>query len=180
MSGVGVMYGTSGAELMQFGYDLMCKLEGKGEPVFLCIGSDKWVCDSMAVIVAEILKKEYSLDCYIYGGIDYNITADNLSEAVAYIETVHANSTIVVIDAGVGEDVGKVKLIGGCYPGMGKCLPIREVGVISILGVVERGGRDFRLGTTRLGCVVSLSRFIAKGCYLAVSKLKSKVQDKIC
>ena len=167
-----MIYDNNGESLFKFAYDLRERLQGEKTPVFLCVGSDKSVCDSLAPMVAEMLKKEYNIGAYVYGGLKYNINASNLMEAVNYIESVHGDRDIILIDATVGNDVGKIKLTEGSYAGMGKCLPIRKIGILSILGVVARGNADFRLNTVKLGCVVALSRFIAKGCYLAVNSLK--------
>ena len=166
-----MLFENNSEDLMLFAYHLREKIKGKKTPVFLCVGSDKWVCDSLAPMVAEILKEEYKINAYVYGGLRYNINATNLMEAVHYIECVHSDRDIILIDATIGEDVGKVKLVEGSYAGMGRCLPIKKVGVLSILGVVARGKVDFSLNCVRLGKVVGLSRFIAKGCFLAVSSL---------
>lgn len=167
-----MIYNNDGEGLFRFAYDLREKIRGCGVPVFLCVGSDKWVCDSLAPMVAELLRKEYNVRGYVYGGLQYNINAHNLMEAVNYIESVHGDGSCILIDATVGENVGTIQMTEGSFAGMGRCLPIRKVGGISILGVVARGKRDFRLNSVRLGGVVALSRFIAKGCYLAVSSLK--------
>ena len=137
----------------------------------MCVGSDKFVCDSVAPIVAEILKNEYNIDAFVYGGLDYNINATNLSEAVNYIETVHPSKHIVLIDVTLGENVGNVILRDGSFPGMGKSLPIRKVGMTSILAVVARKVAKFDLNSVKLRNVMNMARFIAQGCYLAVSKL---------
>lgn len=157
-------------ELLKFSYELFKKINMYGPPVILCVGSDKWVCDSLAPIVAEKLKKEYCISAYVYGGLDYNINAKNLIQAVNYIETIHPNSTIVLVDATLGEEVGVIELKEGCFAGMGKCLPIRKIGAISVLGVVGKTKHKFDLNSTRLKTIVELSNFIAMGCYIAVSR----------
>ena len=155
--------------IVQFAYELYLKIKRHGTPIFLCVGSDKWVCDSLAPIVAEILKKEYNIGAYVYGGLDYNINAQNLVQAINYIETVHKDCTVVLIDATLGESVGKIELKEGCFAGMGKCLPIKKIGTISILGVVGKY-KNFDLNSTRLKLIMELSRFIAIGCFVAVEK----------
>lgn len=171
-------YSTSIGDLMKFAKALLDRLDIARPPVFLCVGSDKFVCDSVAPIVAEILKKEYDVPAYVYGGLDYNINATNLMEAVNYIETVHPDSHIVLIDATLDENVGKVRLCDGCFAGMGRCLPIKKVGMTSILAVVGRKIANFDLNSVRLKNVINLSRFIAQGCFMAVSKLQLSNLDK--
>lgn len=165
-------------DLMRFAYELLGKMKVFGKPVFVCVGSDKFVCDSLAPIVAEILKCEYNIPCYVYGGLDYNINAHNLIEAINYVETVHPKDYIVLIDATLGDNVGKVELKEGCIAGLGQVLPIRKIGRTSVLGVVGRRGRDFNLNSTRLKVVMDMARFIANGCYLSVMKLMEIEKDK--
>lgn len=162
---------NSREDLKNFAYTLMCKIRRDNYPVFLCVGSDKFVCDSMAPIVAELLKKKYNIKAYVYGGLDYNINANNLMEAVNYIETEHPNSTIVLIDATLGGSVGKIRLTEGSFAGLGRQLPIKKIGQLSILGVVGRNTKNFDLNSTRLKVVTDLAEFISKGCAMAVWKL---------
>ena len=97
-------------------------------------------------------------------------------EAVCYIETIHPSSPIVLIDATLSSNVGAILLKDGCFAGVGKCLPIKKLGNISILGVVGRKVADFNLNSTRLKIVVDMARFIAKGCFLAINKLDKTTQ----
>lgn len=174
----GASYILNNDQLFQFGKDILSKIQGREKPVFLCVGSDKFVCDSLGPIVAELLKHEYDIPAYVYGGFDYNINACNVTEAIAYIETIHAGSPIILIDVTLGENVGEVVLKEGCYPALGKTLPIRKVGTISILGVVGRKVANFSLNSTRLKVIMELSRFIAKGCFLVVNYLENHKFDK--
>ena len=79
----------------KFAYSLLNKLRGKEMPVFLCVGSDKFVCDCLAPIVAEMLTKKYNIPAYVYGGLDYNINASNLTQAKNYIETIHSTQGFI-------------------------------------------------------------------------------------
>lgn len=157
--------------LLKFGYELYKKLIDVERPIFLCVGSDKFVSDSLAPIVAEKLKKEYKIPAIVYGGLDYNINATNLVQAVKYIETMYDNPTIVVIDATLDSNVGEVVLTSGVFAGFGKCVPNIKIGNISILGVVGRKVANFDLNSTRLSMIVNMADFIAKGCFLAVNKI---------
>ena len=163
-------FDRSREDLIKFSGELYNKMKVLGRPVFLCVGSDKWVCDSLAPIVAETLREEYNIHAYVYGGLDYNINANNLMEAVSYIETVHPSNPIFLIDATLGDNVGRVEIKDGCVAGMGKCLPIRKLGTVSILGVVGRKGKNFDLNSTRLKVVMELAGFISTGCFLAMEK----------
>lgn len=155
-------FSLSNKSLKNMAYELLNIYRKEGMPVFVCVGSDKYVCDSLAPIVAENLKKVYNIRAYVYGGLDYNINGTNISQAINYIETEHPYNSIVIIDATLGDTVGRVKLTTSCYPAGGRTLPIRKMGVHSILGVVGRNTTNFDLNTTRLRSVIKLSEFISK------------------
>lgn len=170
-------------EQKKFVYSLINKLRGKEMPILLCVGSDKFVCDSLAPIVAEMLTKKYNVQTYVYGGLDYNINANNLTSAVKYIETIHPRNPIVLIDATVGENVERVKLTTGGFPGLGKTIPIKKVGDISILGVVGERGAKFDLNCTRLGRVIRLAEFISTSVAFVCERLlfeKNKRKKNLC
>ena len=169
-------------KLKEFALEFLKKIKLYGRPVFLCVGSDKYVCDSLAPMVAERLKKTYNVNAYVYGGLDYNIDGTNLMEAVNYIETEHPNSFLVLIDATLGDDVGEVKITEGSFAGLGRTLPIRKIGTLSILGVVARKGKDFSLNSTRLKVVVELAEFISTGCAMALDFLDASFvpNSRIC
>lgn len=163
----------------KFVLSLFEMLRGKEMPVFLCVGSDKFVSDSLAPIVSELLIKKYNIPAYVYGGLDYNINATNLTQAINYIETMHPRNPIVLIDATLGEHVGKVLLTSGGFCGMGKILPLKKVGDISILGVVGKNHKNFDLNSTRLSLVVSQAKFISQTIAFVTNKLFVEKQQRI-
>lgn len=154
-----------------FAISLLEKLRGKEMPVFLCVGSDKFVCDSLAPIVAEMLTKKYNIPAYVYGGLDYNINAANLTEAVNYIETMHPRNPLVLIDATLDDNVGRVKLTTGGFAGMGRLIPMKRIGDISILGIVGKKYKEFDLNSTKLGIVMKLAKFISLGVAFVTDRL---------
>ena len=156
--------------LKDFAYDILKRLHLDRKPVFLCVGSDKYVCDSLAPIVSEMLTKKYNIDAYVYGGLDYNINASNLSQAINYVETEHPFSQIILIDATLGDNVGRIIVTNGSFAGLGKVLPIRKIGNFSILGVVNKKVKTFDLNSTRLKIVLSQAKFISKGIAMAISE----------
>lgn len=162
-------YKNDTEELKQFALELYRKIKRNGRPVFLCVGSDKFVLDSLGPIIAEKLKKQYNINAYVYGGLDFNVNANNLMQVVNYIETEHPNSFLILIDATLGDNVGEVELRNGSFAGLGRCLPIKKIGLCSILGVVAKKSHDFNLNSTRLKTVVDLAEFITKGCAMVIS-----------
>ena len=155
-------------ELKNFAYEIYKRINSDELPVFLCVGSDKVICDSLAPIVGELLTKRYNIPAYVYGGLDYTINGLNLAVANNYIESVHPRSQIIMIDATLGDDIGDVIVTDGSYAGLGKILPIRKIGNFSILGVVGKKTKSFNLNTTRLQLVSNLAHFIARGIAMAL------------
>ena len=163
-------YSIDGVSIKDFAFDILKRLHLGKKPVFLCVGSDKFVCDSLAPIVGEILTKKYNIDAYVYGGLDYNINAYNLTQAINYVETEHPYSQIILIDATLGDNVGKVVITSGSFAGLGKVLPIRKIGDFSILGVVNKKVKTFDLNSTKLKLVLDEAKFISKGIAMAVDE----------
>lgn len=167
-------------DIRKFAYEIYSKINSDELPVFLCVGSDKFVADSLAPIVAEMLVHKYNISGYVYGGLDYNVNGKNLSMVTHYIECSHPRSQIILIDATLSQNVGKVIVTNGSFAGLGKILPIRKLGNFSILGVVGKSGRNFQLNTTKLQLVKNLAEFISKGIAMALFAKKQynkKVQN---
>ena len=169
-------------DLKKFAHEILNVVLSRGRPVFLCVGSDKFVSDSVGPIVSELLRKKFNINAYVYGGVDYNINATNLMQVVNYVDTVHCGSLVIVIDATLDERVGNIKLELGTFAGMGKCIPIKKIGGLSVLGVVGKNQKNFDLNSTRLKIVMELSEFIATGCAMAIRQYdimkKSKKYSK--
>jgi len=106
--------------------------------------------------------------------LDYNINASNLTQAINYVETEHPFSQIILIDATLGDNVGKVIMTNGSFAGLGKVLPIRKIGNFSILGVVSQKVKTFDLNSTRLRVVLSQAKFIAKGIAMAIEEYSKR------
>ena len=162
-------------DIKNFAYDVLCRIKTDSVPVFLCVGCDKYICDSLAPIVAEILKKKYDIYAYVYGGVDYNINSINLMRTIRYIETEHPRSQIILVDATLGDNIGSIIVTDGSYAGMGRVLPIRKVGDFSILGVVAKKAKELHLNSTRLKIVTDLANAISRGIAMAMSVVSTKV-----
>ncbi len=162
-------YLSTTGKLKPLAYEIYQNIKKGYKPIFICVGSDRVIADSLAPLIAEKLKKKYSVPAYVYGGLDYPITAINLSEVINYIDIEHEDSIKVVIDATLGDTLGEVIVTKGVYAGLGKILPVKRLGDFSILGVVGRRGGDFTLKSVRLGVVDRLSEFIAKAIAMALA-----------
>ena len=160
---------VNGGNIKDLAYEIYKNLDKNRRPVFVCVGSDRFVCDSLAPIVAEYLRGTYNISAFVYGGLDYNITAENLSSAMNYITTEHSREQIVLIDAAVGENLGEIMVTRSSYPALGRALPITSPADFSVLGVVGCKSADFNLNSTRLRVVVDMAKTISKAVAMAMS-----------
>jgi len=140
-------------------------LTAEEKPVFLCVGTDKVVGDSVGAITGELLKARYKINAYIYGDLEYNINANNLKDVVKNIKINHPQSPIILIDGILGDvdEVGHVKFYPyGAYAS-GQFKEGVFVGDFSILAVVNTKGIDSLnfLQSVRLKTVVKQAEFIA-------------------
>lgn len=134
--------------------------------VFLCIGSDRYTGDALGPLIGSDLKE--NINCIVYGNLDYPVHAGNLVETVSLINHQYHHPIIIAIDACLGKstEIGNIEVWeGGLQAGIavGNRLPC--VGDISIIGVVNSGGRlgYLDLQSTPLSIVMKLSRVIGKG-----------------
>lgn len=67
------------------------------EVVFFCVGNYKIWYDSFASAVGSMLKA-INIKCFIYGGKDYPILPDVLTNYMAWVENNHPNACIIVVD----------------------------------------------------------------------------------
>lgn len=138
--------------------------------IFLCIGTDRFISDSLGPIVGNLLIKSLPPTYHVYGTLKSPIHAMNLEENIKYIKKKHPNSKIIAIDASLGgkESIGKISIKKApLYPGkgVGKILP--SVGDVSIVGIVDVYD-SFLLNSVRLGFVFEIAEVIAKSIQLTL------------
>ncbi len=117
-----------------------------GEPVFLCIGSDKHILDCFGPLIGTMIL-EKSPDILVYGTLGRPLHAKNLVKEMQAIQTEHPEITEIAIDAAVGleKDIGIIKFRDGpLLPGKALAKKLPHVGDFSITGIV--GERDFTKG----------------------------------
>lgn len=144
--------------------NIVCK---DNSPIFICIGSDLVLGDSLGPLVGTFLKVK-KIPFYIYGTLSYPITAKEINKAGEYLRKTHPNSTIIAIDAAVGEqeDIGLIRVVNkGLKPGLGVNKKLEEIGDVSIIGVVaEKSTENFSLfNLTRLNLIYTMAENIANG-----------------
>ncbi|MDI6602011.1 MAG: spore protease YyaC [Thermoanaerobacteraceae bacterium] len=138
--------------------------------LILCIGTDKWIGDSLGPFVGYLLKKSL-YPGPVYGTLENPVHAINLYNTLKEIKKRHPHSNIVAVDACLGEpiNVGKIVLTNSpLYPGkgVGKALP--AVGDISIIGIVDEYN-SYNLHNIRLELIVNMAETICSGILQSVS-----------
>ena len=152
--------------------ELSDKLANGKPPVYMCIGTEKVFSDSLGPRVGTLLNLAMYQPTFVYGLVEQNITAENLCKSYEFIKTMHPDSPIVVVDAGVGEasQLGRVQLCdGGILPGAATNKNLPEIGDVGIVGIVaERGMGDFyTLNSTKDKLVGDVAQFIAEAILVA-------------
>lgn len=145
-------------------------------PIFMCVGVDSVVVDALGPIVAEILKSRYEVPTYVYGGLEYNITASNVQYAYHMIEIMHSGSPIFIIDASISQDsmVGDIKVIEDSVVPGGLTIDYpKAMGDGAILGVVGVGGIKDKvyLSSTRLKVVLDMAEAISYAVATAIGEM---------
>lgn len=150
------------------------------DPVFMCIGTDKVFSDSLGPRVGSLLNQQMTSPQFVYGMVEQNITAENLSVCHDLIKRLHPDRQIIVIDAAVGshDQIGSVQISdGGITPGAATNKNLPLVGDVSIVGIVaERGMSDFyTLNADKEKLVNRVAKFIADAIVTAQNKRKGVV-----
>ena len=136
-------------------------------PIVVCVGSDLVLGDSLGPLVGTMLKRK-NIKTYIYGNLNFPITAKEVEYAKTYIKQMHEKSFIIAIDAAVGEeeDIGLIKVNNkGLKPGLGAGKNLGVLGDASIIGIVSvKSNKNYNLlNLTRLNLVYRLAEKIADG-----------------
>lgn len=143
-----------------------CNPQNK-KPIFICIGSDLVLGDSLGPLVGTMLKNR-GAKSYVYGTLNLPITAKEVEYAGKYLKQMHPNSISIAIDAAVGnaDDVGLIRVTDkGLKPGLGVDKNLGVVGDLSIIAVVA--GKSLQnhnlFNLTRLNLVYKMAEKIASG-----------------
>lgn len=133
--------------------------------VVVCIGTDKFIGDSLGPMVGSRLNNS-KINVPVYGTIKDPIHALNLECKMMEIYEKHPNSTILAIDACVTEDspIGEIQFRPyPISPGKGVGKNLSKVGHFSIIGIVEKKSNISNLATSgiRLNFIFELSDVIS-------------------
>ncbi len=143
--------------------------------VVLCIGSDRCTGDSLGPLAGSVLEDLNPRGCTVFGTVKQPVHALNLAQTIEQIDREFYFPCILAVDACLGrkEKVGLLEIgRGSLNPGAGVKKELPPVGDIFITGIVNVGGAmEFMvLQNTRLGVVIPMANFIAKGIFEALSK----------
>lgn len=132
------------------------------DTTIVCIGTDRYIIDSVAPFVGTMLK-EGDIKNPVFGTIQDPIHAVNLEEKLQYIHSKYYGNNIIGIDASIGDDIGNIIIKDSpIHPGrgVGKVLP--NVGNYSIQIVT---GTDVSLSLTqseiRLNDIINMAKTVA-------------------
>lgn len=136
-------------------------------PIFICIGSDLVLGDSLGPLIGTKIKEE-KLPVYFYGSLNFPVTAKEIDYVKTYLKEFHPESFVVAIDAAIGDenDVGLIKVSDkGVKPGLGVKKQLGTVGDCGIIGIVaKRSHNNVELfNLTRLNLVYKMSERIIDG-----------------
>lgn len=132
--------------------------------IIVCIGTDRCIGDCLGPMVGSMLThKNFPLK--VYGTISAPIHALNLDTNLKLIKKNNPNSTIIGVDACLGDPKNIGEIQARDYPihpgkGVGKSLP--NVGNSSIIGIVDSSENNelFTNRNIRLNLIVEMSKVI--------------------
>lgn len=151
--------------------------------VFVCIGTDRSIGDSLGPLVGTLLQEKKLRSFYIYGTLEDPIHAVNLEEKLQKIKELHFHPFIIGIDACLGrsKNIGTIEIgAGPVKPGTAVKKELPAVGNIHITGIVNvYGFLEYHvLQYTRLSLVLQMSKTIANAIYKANLYFPVKIQKE--
>ena len=149
------------------------QLSAKKAPVFMCVGTDAVLSDSLGPKVGTILSR-YPDKVTVYGMEGDNITASNVGSSYTEIRSKHPDSTVIVIDAAVGREdqIGNIEIFnGGVLPGAATNKDLGKMGDVGIIGIItSKDMDDFYTRREERDVYVScIAKVIAKAILRAVA-----------
>lgn len=140
--------------------------------IIVCIGTDRCIGDCLGPLVGTLLKNKY-FPLNVYGTIDSPIHALNIDEKLDEIKKSHPNSTIIAIDACLGDtdSIGEIHARDySIHPGkgVGKVLP--HVGDASIIGIVDSSDNCeiFTSRNIRLSLIFNMAQVIVDSLFHSI------------
>ncbi|MBQ7373603.1 MAG: spore protease YyaC [Clostridia bacterium] len=147
----------------------------KGQiPVVACIGTDAVVGDSLGPLTGSMIRQKLGGKTFVFGTVDSPITAKDVGATSDFLKNAYPETPVLAIDAALGKksEIGNVKLFQGALkPGLGVDKKLKEIGTVSLIGVVEQkdGGKSL-LSSVRLSLVYNLATVLSDAFCLYVKE----------
>lgn len=154
-------------------------LQADKEIVFLCIGSDLAIVDSVGPLIGTMLE-ENNLPYRVYGTLKAPVHALNLETTLKEIHQGLGEHLLIVLDACIGqeEEIGQVFLkTGPLYPGKAIGNPLPPVGDFHLIAVVNCHDRDtyeHYLTDTRLFTIYDMAKRTSELILTAAQDIQEK------
>lgn len=134
--------------------------------VIVCIGTDKCIGDCLGPLVGSILTENF-FPLPVYGTLSSPIHALNIDERLDEIYKKHPNASIIGVDACLGDedDIGEIRIRDyAIHPGKGVGKELPEVGVASIIGIVDSSNNAelFFSRSIRLSFIMNMAKIISR------------------
>ena len=146
--------------------------------IFLFIGSDGNIGDSLAPICGSLFEKDTS-GVFAYGDLITPITAKEVPYAVEFIKRAHPDSLVIAVDAAIGkkEDVGLIKVQKtGIKPGLGVNKDLPKVGDLSVIGILgEKRGEKALFTVGKISTVYKMAEKIATGLQIFIKNNQKRL-----
>ncbi|MPQ42549.1 spore protease YyaC [Clostridium tarantellae] len=135
--------------------------------IIICIGTDKCIGDALGPLVGTLLK-ENLFPLKVFGTLEFPIHALNLEKKLSEITTLYPNSSIIAIDACLGESksIGEIHTRNeAIHPGKGVGKKLQSVGDTSIIGIVDSSDSVelFTNRPIRLNLIMQMAKVICHG-----------------
>ena len=151
-------------------------------PVFICIGTDRIIGDSLGPVIGSMLYHCSDFTFPVYGTLEQPSHALNLDDYLDEINQKHPLAPLIAIDASLGSKKHQQYITishSALSPGKAMAKTLSQVGDISITGIISQSGKNafFALQNTRLSRVITLAECITAGICLACSNWKCVNSD---
>lgn len=149
----------------------------EGEPVFLCIGSERHILDCLGPLIGTMLL-EKSPDILAYGTLDKPLHAKNLVKEMENIKENHSTIIEIAIDAAVGleKEIGMIKFRHGhLLPGKALAKNLPPVGDFSITGIIAK--REYGRGRSHFSGSFNHVYHMAKVISQAISEWHEQYKE---
>jgi len=140
--------------------------------VLICIGTDRCIGDCLGPMVGTLLMNN-GYPYPLYGTIDHPVHAVNLPDTIYKVRFEHPSSTIIAIDACLGNtsSIGDIILRKGpIFPGKGVGKKLPSVGDLSLVGIVNHSqSNDFlAIHNIRLSFIINMAEVISKAILMSL------------